>query len=102
MLAAHFMGNPAGRGVVQAAMRREAGDATCSGASTRHGPNRAEPGVLRGWQGWCTGYRSARHHGAGSHHQMSDLIVTLGTLAFFAAALAFATWLDRLDSKEAP
>jgi hypothetical protein len=33
---------------------------------------------------------------------MSDLIVTLGTLAFFAAALAFATWLDRLDSKEAP
>jgi hypothetical protein len=33
---------------------------------------------------------------------MLDTLFTLGTLAFFAAALAFAAWLDRLDSKEAP
>jgi hypothetical protein len=33
---------------------------------------------------------------------MNDLLFTLGTLAFFAAALAFAAWLDRLDSKGTP
>lgn len=33
---------------------------------------------------------------------MLDTLFTLGTLGFFAASLAFATWLDRLDSKEAP
>jgi hypothetical protein len=33
---------------------------------------------------------------------MNDLIVTLGTIAFFALSLAFAAWLDRLDAKETP
>jgi hypothetical protein len=33
---------------------------------------------------------------------MTDLLFTLGTLAFFALSLAFAGWLDRLDSKESP
>jgi hypothetical protein len=33
---------------------------------------------------------------------MLDVVFTLGTLAFFAIALAFAAWLDRMDSKEAP
>jgi hypothetical protein len=33
---------------------------------------------------------------------MLDTLFTLGTLGFFAVALAFANWLDRLDSKEAP
>jgi len=33
---------------------------------------------------------------------MLDTLFTLGTLAFFAISLAFAAWLDRLDSKEAP
>jgi hypothetical protein len=33
---------------------------------------------------------------------MLDTLFTLGTLAFFAASLVFATWLDRLDSKETP
>jgi hypothetical protein len=33
---------------------------------------------------------------------MLDTLFALGTLAFFAASLAFAIWLDRLDSKETP
>jgi len=33
---------------------------------------------------------------------MLDVIFTFGTVAFFAASLAFAAWLDRLDSKETP
>lgn len=33
---------------------------------------------------------------------MLDTLFTLGTFGFFALALAFAAWLDRLDSKEAP
>jgi hypothetical protein len=33
---------------------------------------------------------------------MPDLLFTIGTMAFFAGTLAFATWLDRLDSKETP
>jgi hypothetical protein len=33
---------------------------------------------------------------------MLDTLFTLGTLAFFGLSLAFARWLDRLDSKEAP
>jgi hypothetical protein len=33
---------------------------------------------------------------------MLDTLFTIGTLVFFAATLAFAVWLDRLDSKEAP
>jgi len=33
---------------------------------------------------------------------MTDLLFTLGTVAFFALAAAFAKWLDRLDSKETP
>jgi hypothetical protein len=37
-----------------------------------------------------------------SHHQMSDLYFTLGAWAFFALALTFAGWLDRLDTKETP
>jgi hypothetical protein len=31
-----------------------------------------------------------------------DTLFTIGTVAFFAASLAFTGWLDRLDSKEAP
>jgi hypothetical protein len=33
---------------------------------------------------------------------MNDLLVTLGTIAFFGLSFAFAAWLDRLDSKETP
>jgi hypothetical protein len=33
---------------------------------------------------------------------MNDLLFTLGTVAFFALAVAFSAWLDRLDSKESP
>jgi hypothetical protein len=33
---------------------------------------------------------------------MNDLLVILGTIAFFALSLAFAAWLDRLDAKETP
>jgi hypothetical protein len=33
---------------------------------------------------------------------MFDTLFTLGTLGFFAISIAFAAWLDRLDSKEAP
>jgi hypothetical protein len=33
---------------------------------------------------------------------MPDLLFTICTMAFFAGSLAFAAWLDRLDSKEAP
>jgi hypothetical protein len=43
-----------------------------------------------------------RRAGAGSPHLMLDALFTLGTLAFFLVAQAFAGWLDRLDSREAP
>jgi hypothetical protein len=33
---------------------------------------------------------------------MLDLVFVLATLGFFAAALGFASWLDRLDAKETP
>jgi hypothetical protein len=33
---------------------------------------------------------------------MPDLLFTVGTMSFFAVSLAFAAWLDRLGSKEAP
>ena len=46
------------------------------------------------------GIRAHRRGGAPS--SMLDVIFTFGTVAFFAASLAFAAWLDRLDSKEAP
>jgi hypothetical protein len=46
--------------------------------------------------------RGRRRTGAGSHHLMIDALFALGTLAFFLVAQAFAGWLDRLDSREAP
>jgi hypothetical protein len=33
---------------------------------------------------------------------MADLAFILATAAFFAAALGFAAWLDRLDSRKTP
>jgi hypothetical protein len=33
---------------------------------------------------------------------MLDLLFTIGTIISFAGSLAFAAWLDRLGSKEAP
>jgi hypothetical protein len=33
---------------------------------------------------------------------MLDLVFVLATIGFFAAALGFAVWMDRLDSREAP
>jgi hypothetical protein len=33
---------------------------------------------------------------------MADLAFVLATLGFFAAALGFAAWLDRLDTRRTP
>ena len=33
---------------------------------------------------------------------MLDLVFVLATVAFFAATMAFARWLDGLDAREAP
>jgi len=59
-----------------------------------HGPRDAGKAGAVAW--------GVRRAGAGSPHLMVDALFTLGTVAFFALALGFAAWLDRLDSKETP
>jgi multisubunit Na+/H+ antiporter MnhF subunit len=38
----------------------------------------------------------------GATTTMLDLLFVLATVAFFAATMAFARWLDGLDAREAP